>query len=484
MEIGLRRRLLRLALAAGVIAAAAGPSSAAAATQSAGNGFYTVYMDDSGTTTGAYTATTGPSHPLGNGLNVFFGDGSPGTSFDTVHSFTTGTDYTQEGTAGGTNLSTFGTVSAVGGNGLQVTYTVPGLPTTPDKFTAVVLVRVNGTTATNSTIEVTTTITNTGVVPLALGNRYEWDYQIGLDDGPTFQAANPDGPVLLNETDFAPPNFEYYRIVDNDRNPNPPTFQVLGTANGPASLTPTPTPPAELVYACWPSAISTAFDYTPVPSRQIAGPTPSGCFDDSSALYYWGRTAQSAIVIPPGGSSTVSASILLTAPGQNFPTPTPTPTPTPSPGGGNSPGGNAGNGGNGGDILGRGGKGGDGGICGGGGGGAGGAASSGGGGGGGGCFVLGTTQPLVTGSLAALAFPFRTGATVRATVLPAGRGAPLGSAILRNLRYGPVKVAVRLSPAALRRLRAGRAPRVRVRLALAPRKGRAVTVTRTVRLLR
>jgi Ca2+-binding RTX toxin-like protein len=283
---------------------------ASAATQTAGNGIYNVHVDD---TNGQYTATTAAGHPSGANLNVLFGNGSPGTSFNSLRSFTTSTNYTAGG--GGVSLDPLSSTAPLGSTGFRTTYVLPGPATTPDALTIVQDVRVNGTTFDNSTIEVTWRVTNNGAQPVNIGIRYLWDYQIGSDDGPTFQQQNPNGAVLLNEASFAPPAFEYYRIEDNDVNPTVPTFNVLGTVNGPASVSPAPVPPTLVENASWPSSVGTPFDYTT--SGQTVSTTGSG--NDEDVLYYWGDNANNAKTIASGGTYTASESIVGVPPGATFP---------------------------------------------------------------------------------------------------------------------------------------------------------------------
>jgi hypothetical protein len=283
----------------------------------AGNSIYQVYVSNSGNV-GQYTATTGPGNPAGNGLNILYGGGSPGTSFSSIHSYTTGTDYTQARSVNGSvDLSPYGSVSAIGTTGFQTTYTLPGPPTTPDKMTIVQVFNVSGTTFNDSHIDLTTTVTNTGTTPISIGVRHELDWQIGSDDGPTFQAQNPNGSVLHFESDFLNPTFQYFRIEDNDVNPHPPTFDVLATVAGPSNLVPTPTPPTRTVYAYWPNAVGSSFAYTANPACQVADQSGSGggCHNDSAELQYWGDTAGDAISLAPGASSTVSMSLFGGPPG-------------------------------------------------------------------------------------------------------------------------------------------------------------------------
>lgn len=287
--------------------------------QEAGNAFYRVFVEDSQQSgeLGVYTATTGPDHPAGPDLNVLYGDGEPGTTFNSLRSFTSNTDYVQlGGTVSGNPvvvLSQFGALAPIGTTGFRATYTLPGPPTTPDALTIVQDVNVNGTTFLNSTVEVTTSVTNTGAGVVAIGIRYLWDFQIGEDDGPTFMQRSPFGPVLVDETEFSFPIFESYRMQDNDVNPNPPTFDVFGTVTGPATVFPPPTAPALLKFADWPLSEDTAFDYTIDPNLNIADVGEGS--NDSDVLYYFGHNSDSAILIAPGSTATVSASLFLTLPG-------------------------------------------------------------------------------------------------------------------------------------------------------------------------
>jgi hypothetical protein len=285
-----------------------GQPSSLLATLLAGNGYYSVHVEDApaGTGVGTYTFTTGASHPAGPGLDILYGGGFPGTSFNTIRSYTTGTDYVQTTTAPfSTNavvsLDGSGVVTPIGTTGFRTTYT---LVAAPDDLTIVSDLNVNGTNAGNSSIEITTTVTNDGGAPVTIGVRYLMDLQINADDGPTFTQVTPNAATRKNETSYTPPAFERYQIQDNQ---GPATFVVQGTATGPASITPTPTVPSRMQYACWGNNFSSAFDYT-TGSGDIA--THNGnCGDDSSLSYLFGHNAPSAFTLAPGASVSVSASL-------------------------------------------------------------------------------------------------------------------------------------------------------------------------------
>jgi len=288
------------ALLLGLAALGAGP--ARAETLTAGNGIYSFEVDSE---TGRYTATTGPSHPLGAGLNILFGGGNPSTSFDTVRSYTSSTNYVLPNVAGSSTVP-------LGSNGFQTHYALN--EEGGDNLEAVQTLRVNGTTFANSYAEVTTVVTNNGPTPVKIGIRYLWDYQINLDDGPTFQADEPNGPVLLREESFPSPSFDHYTMEDNDVSPEPPTFDVLGTVRGPASAS--PVPPTLLQNASWPASTGTDFEYATA-GREVSSASGEG--NDNAVLYYWGDNEGDAPTLAPGASYRASASMFLTPPGAGLP---------------------------------------------------------------------------------------------------------------------------------------------------------------------
>jgi uncharacterized repeat protein (TIGR01451 family) len=287
-------------------------------TISGGNGIYKVYVQDlTGQGVGLYTATTDVLHPIGSVQDVLFGGGFPGTSYTTIHSFSTSTDYSAHSGSSGAdtvvNLDPYGNTVALGTTGARTTYVLPGPPTTPDALTIVQDVNVNGTTFNNSTIEVTTKVTNNnrtdGGSSVTIGVRYLWDFKVAGDDGPTFQAINPNGLVLVHETDFSAPTFESYQMADNDVSASP--FIINGTVTGPSGVVPTPTAPSLLQYVSWPNSNNQLFGYATAPTLDIA---TLGGTDDSAVLYFFGDNSGNAIVIPAGGTTMVSASLFATPP--------------------------------------------------------------------------------------------------------------------------------------------------------------------------
>src|SRR5512140_130597 len=289
--------------------------------QQAGNDFYQVFvLSAAAAGIGQYTVTTGPQHPVtlstGAAQNVLFGNGGPGTTYNSIFSYTTHTAYVAIGDASpGPGLVVLdptvpgitATTALIGTTGVRTTYTLAGPPQTPDKLTIVQDVNAHGTTFETASVEATTTITNHGDAAVALGLRYLWDTQIGHDDGPTFQQLSPDASVLLTEKSFVSPSFGFYRIQDNNGNTPSPLFSVFGTVTQPTTLTPPPTPPDLLENAAWTNAVDSPFVYVTDHTPDVSSPTG---LDDNAILYYWGPTQATAITLAPGASRTFSQSLV------------------------------------------------------------------------------------------------------------------------------------------------------------------------------
>src|SRR3990170_15937 len=106
-----------------ILALLSSGSAARADTAAAGNALYKVYMEDAlaADGIGTYTAATGPSHPVGEDENVLYsGDsGDAWSSYNTIRSYTTSTDYVQTTAAPSStntviNMDDYATVSTIG----------------------------------------------------------------------------------------------------------------------------------------------------------------------------------------------------------------------------------------------------------------------------------------------------------------------------------------------------------------------------------
>ena len=292
----------------------------AAGVGQAGTNFYQVFVSDFPVGgIGEYTVMTGPNHPVtisqGSMKNVLFGDGSPGTSYESIHSYTTNTTYVTAPAVGGSSVVALdpnapgitANVVPIGTTGFRTTWTLAGPPQTPDKMTIVEVVDTHGTTFETSTVEVTTSITNTGTTPLSIGVRYLWDTQIGDDDGPTFQQFSPNAAAIVLEKSFPNPSFLFYRIQDNDGNNPTPLFSVFGTVSGPSSVSPAPTPPDLLEDADWTQSVSVPFAYTTDPTKDVS--TINGS-NDNAVLYFWGATQATAVSIAANATKAFSQSLV------------------------------------------------------------------------------------------------------------------------------------------------------------------------------
>jgi hypothetical protein len=201
-----------------------------------GNGIYRVSMSTTGEhDVGTFEITSGPDHPAGAAHYFLL------FSYNTYHSYNSGTDYVQSSSGGTSEVSLdqyVTSVARIGTTGATVTYTLPGPFTTLDGFTIEHTVNVHGTTFADTWIEVTNTLIN-GANPLLLGIRYFYDSYVVIDDGPAFQAIKPTGPILLEETEFIAPTFEYFKLFDNDPGDYP--YSIFQTVSGPNNLSPLPT---------------------------------------------------------------------------------------------------------------------------------------------------------------------------------------------------------------------------------------------------
>ena len=296
----LRPAAVGLALAATICGATVGAAPSAiqrssGAALSAGNGYFTVYVDPSGFV-GEYTVTTGPLHPAGNLVNVLFGDGFPNTSFNTIRSYTSGANYVQSAEP----LRSHGTVTPLGSNGFRTTYVLAGPPVSPDKLTIVQDVAVYGVTLVDSIVEVKTAVTNNAAGAVAIGIRYLWDYAIGEDDGPTLEEVTP--AATATDTEASPSPATAYKVSGNE----PTAASSLAVVGIPRARA-----PDLLQYVCWTKTTVAAFEYAIDPALVVASDEGDCARNggDSAVLHFFGHDAEHALLIQPGGTVTVAASL-------------------------------------------------------------------------------------------------------------------------------------------------------------------------------
>ncbi len=308
------------------LAALISVSGASADSADAGNGIFRVIVEDSAGADGlgTFTILTGADHPAGGGHEVLFADDSrsdAGSSYLSVRSYTTGTDYVQttQGAASGnlvSMLDPYGTVEPLGGTGFRTTYSLPGTGVAPDSLRITSDVSVIGSTEEDSVVEMQTTLANEGAVPVRLGVRYLLDFAPGGDDGPYIRSAGQALPQSIEQSYGPKPTV----LIVAPNSAGAAAVPVTIAAGEPAS--------EPMVFASWHHAYPFAFDFTPA-GRNIAD---AGGLNDSAVLAYFGATEESAIVLPPGSSFTV---VLGISAATEEPVPTETPsavTPTSSPG--------------------------------------------------------------------------------------------------------------------------------------------------------
>lgn len=290
-----------------------------------GNQIYTIHVEDSGSTCGMWTATTGPMHPAGMGLNVLFGNGSPGTSNTTLRSYSSGTDYVTGSVGAGCSaicssatpvvtpiLNGATTVgyrfvwSFADGGGAAIQFEQEVVVEGPVDATA---------TVNNSVVRETHTVRNLGPGSLTFGLRKQWDWQIGNDDGPYFGACitpteacdtsmnlTPNGTLdgqypnayIMNE-DPAVTSCPTGVTPVNGPCGGAPVYVVAGTVAPPSSLSPPPDAPELLQFNSWPNLIGTCWQ----PALSNNATCAAG---DTALAYFYGLTPATGITLTPGQS--------------------------------------------------------------------------------------------------------------------------------------------------------------------------------------
>jgi hypothetical protein len=295
--------LMGVLVVASVVGVQGKEAPVGAGTITVGNGIYNVSVQDvaSSTGIGTYTVSTGPDFPQPN-ENVLYGGagGSPGTTYLTVRSYNSGTDYV---TRTGTPVSTY-TVRNLDpalaflnatNTSVTVTWNTTTAPNMSDALLITQITAVEGTNLSDSCVRVTTNVTNVGSTTVSIGIRYEWDLMIDGNDGSWLAARGPLGAWLDTEKEWLAPSFESFETTDD---PTTPFFSIFGTVTGPETFDPQPTPPDLLQFADWGGAFSAAFDYTPT-GQIVAG-------DDSAVTYLWGHNETTAIELWAGETKSVT----------------------------------------------------------------------------------------------------------------------------------------------------------------------------------
>jgi uncharacterized membrane protein YgcG len=254
------------------------------------NGIYTVYVDNTSSAPGTFTFQTGPAHPVPN-ANILFAGGDAWSSYITIRSYSSNTDYVSKGdslpstTPGFTvqRLRSFPYVINTLPNGFSVLWNV----NTPDVLSVEHTVTIEGTTLTDSIIKQKIKVSNNGSTPVTIGIRLMLDLMILANDDALIKRV-PGDPNFINTFFAQPPppiSFDYFEFTDI-----PNTFSVFGTVQN-VPVTPPPTAPTLFYFSSWGSAYSNAWTFS-----------VSGCCVDSAVAYFWGDNSGNAITIGPGQS--------------------------------------------------------------------------------------------------------------------------------------------------------------------------------------
>lgn len=234
---------------------------------------------------GEWTVRTGASHPNPGQLVLY----PVGTSYITFRDATALIMYANtSGAAAGLAGYTFQNMSTAPGagvvtnlaNGYRTVWTIPSWTITQD-------VTINGTTLSNTNVQQTVTVTNTSGAPRLYGLRFMWDWDIAGNDASFFRTRNPDGAFTSTFATFPSPAFQLFEEVNNLTTP---LFSVFGTVTG-GPLVPAPTPPDQLRYSSWSTAVGSAWDFS-----------NTGGGVDSATEHYWGFNAP--LTLAAGASAT------------------------------------------------------------------------------------------------------------------------------------------------------------------------------------
>ncbi len=294
----------------------------------AGNSQYRVVIEDFiGAGVGLYSVRTGPAHPIT--LSTAFRNqqqdllagaknSQTGTSYTTIRSYNTQTDYVQTDLARSTDFNVVWLdslflnddslvtdfIEPIGTTGLRVTYNLPGLPRTNntavirDTLQIIQTIDVHGGNFNDSWVEITTEVKNLGTQSARIGVRYLWDLNVAGDDGPVVlqKCGDPFGP---NETAFMRTDFTFGVASANDSiGATPPAYEVYSSVLTPANLERAPFLPERLQQVFWPFAFFEAFEYDVREEVNVTSGDLTG--GDVALQYFWGDGLNPPITLWPG----------------------------------------------------------------------------------------------------------------------------------------------------------------------------------------
>lgn len=176
-------------------------------------------------------------------------------------------------------------------------------------------VQVHGAAFEDSAVEVTARVKNNGFMSRRIGIRHAWN--VGIDLPPSTTAylgpVHPDPPSpLFNESEHELTTpFPDYFVVSSRRDPADAPYLNGLSVSGPWTLSPSPTLPERIVpsrdvrsSAVRGGLANTCFAWS---VDDIEPPRPASEWGGVQALaYFWGATPETAIVLGPGESTSVT----------------------------------------------------------------------------------------------------------------------------------------------------------------------------------
>jgi hypothetical protein len=265
-------------------------------TPPAGGLVYQVVVEDAPAADGmgVFGVVTGPDHPLGDGADVLAVRDGPDafSSYLTIRSYTTGTDYVQTSAspASGNLLLPLEPYASVipETDGYRAFYDVPGTTTAGESLAITSEVTSTGD-GPGATVRLTATVANRNVFPVKVGARYLLDISLAGDDGPVVSQG---GVTYGEEAALAFPGTP--AVIGGGE------YVESGGTQAPDAVT----------FAHWNRAFESAFDLAP----DGGDVTSAGGLNDSALLYYFGGTSDSAVTLVPNESAIFSLVLGRTAP--------------------------------------------------------------------------------------------------------------------------------------------------------------------------
>lgn len=261
-----------------------------------GNDFYKVHLQsEQGSGIGLFTLSTGASFPTGSDLDMTYGKQLPGSSYLTIHSYTSGIDYIQRltnksDTQQTVSLDSFGIVTKMSSGVIRTIYTLPGGSITQDKLTIIQDISVQGDTLENSSITVRVSVINNDINPVQIGIRQLTDGEIAADDAPVLEI-----PSTAQSGSFQAMQDKAIPIIYNLNSKSGP-FEISTATQG--LNADVAISPDSIVSIPW----SKGYDSPFINPLSMRSSYVDGNPEDSAVITYYGSTLSHSIPVPAGMS--------------------------------------------------------------------------------------------------------------------------------------------------------------------------------------